>query len=125
MLQLMKQFSDVRTAECHLVPAGRDPANRESHYDHRLHAVLLVAEAMSGHQVAQMLGDAARTVTYWVTRFEERGFSGLMDEARPGRTQASAPRSCRPSKVLRKPPGTVGLSGQWDGTTLSQYLQRR
>ena len=34
----------------------------ESRYDHRLHAVLLVAQGMSGHQVAQMLGDAPRTV---------------------------------------------------------------
>jgi transposase len=98
----------------------------ESRYDHRLHAVLLVAQGMSGHQVAQLLGDAARTVAYWVTRFEERGFSGLMDEARTGRIPSLSPSQLQAlGGVLRKPPAAVGLSGQWAGKTLSLYLQRQ
>jgi transposase len=97
----------------------------ESRYDHRLHAVLLVAQGMSGHQVAQILGDAPRTVAYWVTRFEERGFSGLMDEARSGRTPSLSPAQLEALEgVLRKPPAAAGLSGPWDGKTLSMYLQR-
>jgi transposase len=100
--------------------------SEESRYDHKLHAVLLVAQGMSGHHVAQMLGDAPRTVAYWVTRFEERGFSGLTDEARPGRTPSISPTQLKALEgILRKSPAVVGLSGQWDGKTLSLHLQRR
>ena len=52
--------------------------SRESRYDHRLHGILLIAQAMSGRQVAQLLGDAPRTVAYWVRRFEEEGLAGLV-----------------------------------------------
>jgi len=36
--------------------------NSEARYDHRLHAVLLVAQGMSCRQTAEVLGDAPRTV---------------------------------------------------------------
>jgi hypothetical protein len=42
--------------------------SRDSRYDHRLHAVLLVAHGMSCPQVGWLLGDAPRTVEYWVQR---------------------------------------------------------
>src|SRR5512138_4041051 len=59
--------------------------SEESRYDHRLHGVLLVAQGMSCHQVAELLGDAPRTVAYWVNRFERDGLTGLTEEERPGR----------------------------------------
>src|SRR2546422_10463315 len=59
--------------------------SEESRYDHRLHAVLLVAQGMSCRQVAELLGDAPRTVAYWVGRFERDGLTGLTEEERPGR----------------------------------------
>ena len=57
--------------------------SEESRYDHRLHAILLVAQGISCSRAAQMLGDAPRTVEDRVRRFEDRGFSGLMDGERP------------------------------------------
>ena len=51
--------------------------SEESRYDHRLHGVLLVAQGMSCHQVSELLGDAPRTVAYWVQRFESDGLTGL------------------------------------------------
>jgi len=126
MLLFMKRLtiSDSQSAILSLQDEIR--RTEESRYDHRLHAVLLVAQGMSGHQVAQMLGDAPRTVAYWVARFEERGLSGLMDEARSGRTPSLSPSQLQALEgVLRKSPRAVGLSGPWDGKTLSLYLQRQ
>jgi len=57
----------------------------EARYDHRLHGLLLVAQGMSGHEVARLLGDSPRTVAYWVSRFEEEGLAGLVDAERSGR----------------------------------------
>ena len=54
----------------------------ESRYDHRLHGVLLVAEGMNCCRVAELLGDAPRTVEYWVRRFEAKGLAGLQEGAR-------------------------------------------
>src|SRR5271166_6587347 len=59
--------------------------SEESRYDHRLHGVLLVAYGMNCCQVADLLGDAPRTVAYWVERFEEKGLGGLHEGSRSGR----------------------------------------
>src|SRR5512144_1111210 len=59
--------------------------SEESRYDHRLHGVLLVAQGMTCPEVARMLGDAPRSVEYWVHRFEQRGLAGLQEAERPGR----------------------------------------
>ena len=53
--------------------------SEESRYDRRLHGVLLVAYGMNCCQVADLLGDAPRTVAYWVERFEEKGFGALRE----------------------------------------------
>jgi hypothetical protein len=61
--------------------------SEESRYDHRLHGVLLVAQGMSCPEVSRLLGDAPRTVEYWVGRFEAQGLAGLWKEgvlAAPG-----------------------------------------
>ena len=63
----------------------------EARYDHRLHGVLLVAQGLSCPQVAHLLGDAPRTVEYWVQRFEKEGLSGLVEGERPGRTVTRGP----------------------------------
>src|SRR6202040_4378871 len=59
--------------------------SEESRYDHRLHGVLLVAHGMNCCQVADLLGDAPRTVAYWAERFEEQGLAGLQEGWRSGR----------------------------------------
>lgn len=101
--------------------------SHESRYDHRLHGLLLVAQGMSCRQVAQLLGDGARTVAYWVRRFEEEGLAGLAEADRPGR-----PRRLSPSQVdaidaaLRTSPADFGLGVHlWDGKTLSAFIQQQ
>ena len=94
----------------------------EARYDHRLHAILLVAQGLSCRRVSELLGDAPRTVAYWVQRFENEGLAGLADADRPGR-----PRRLREDQIkqiqesLRKSPMEYGLSANfWDGKLLSQ-----
>ena len=98
----------------------------ESRYDHRLHAILLVAQGNSCGKVAQMLGDAPRTVEYWVERFEGRGFSGLIDGERPGRPpRLDKNHISTIEEALRRDPNDFGFSGQWDGKTLSLFIQQQ
>jgi transposase len=78
--------------------------------------------------VARVLGDAPRTVEYWVQRFEAHGFASLAEGARPGR-----PRRLTDAQVaevqhaLRQTPGAAGgrAGGVWDGKTLSAFLRER
>jgi transposase len=96
-------------------------------YDHRLHGVLLVAEGLSCPEVANLLGDAPRTVEYWVHRFDEHGFAGLADGERAGRPRRLSNEQVElVQRALRQPPSAVGLSGGiWDGKTLSAFLDKR
>lgn len=99
----------------------------EARYDHRLHAILLVAEGMSGHEVAFRLGDSPRTVAYWVKRFEEEGLSGLADADRPGRPRRlNEEHITKIDGALRKRPADFGLPANlWDGKTLSVFIKEQ
>jgi len=101
--------------------------SEESRYDHRLHGVLLVAQGMSCRQVSELLGDAARTVAYWVRRFERDGLGGLTEGERPGRPRRlNEEQIQRIDAALRRQPADFGLSGNlWDGKTLSAYVMRQ
>jgi transposase len=101
--------------------------SRDSRYDHRLHAVLLVAQGMSCPEVGRLLGDAPRTVEYWVHRFEEEGLFGLVDLERPGRPSRLGDKQYREiGEVLRQSPLDVGMGTNiWDGKTLSAFIQSR
>lgn len=101
--------------------------SEESRYDHRLHAVLLVAQGMRCPEVARLLGDATRTIEYWVGRFEDKGLAGLTEGERSGRPgRLSAEQLEEINQVLRNTPREVGLSGTlWDGKTLSAFIQER
>jgi len=96
-------------------------------YDHRLHAVLLVAGGLTSPQVARLLGDAPRSVQNWVRYFEERGFVGLTERPRPGPPGLLSPAQFQEmDEALRHTPRHCGLSGKrWDGPTLSAWLERR
>ena len=98
----------------------------EARYDHRLHAILLVAQGMSSRQAAQLLGDSPRTVAYWVQRFETEGLAGLADADRPGRPQRLDQNQLyQIEQALRKTPLEVGLSvNLWDGKALSAYIKQ-
>ena len=101
--------------------------NSEARYDHRLHAVLLVAQGMSCRQTAAVLGDAPRTVEYWVKRFDRDGFGGLADGERSGRPpRLSVSDRERVEEALRKSPADFGLPAQlWDGPLLSAFLKKQ
>lgn len=100
--------------------------SNDSRYDHRLHAVLLVAQGQTPRHVAHMLGDAPRTVEYWVTRFEERGLAGLTEGERSGRpSRLTAAQVRRIETALRKTPRDVKMNAAlWDGPTLSAFIVR-
>jgi len=99
----------------------------EARYDHRLHAILLVAQGMSSRQAAQLLGDSPRSVACWVQRFEAEGLAGLADADRPGRpSRLDKEQIGHIEKALRNSPLDLGLSANlWDGKTLSLYVKQQ
>ena len=101
--------------------------SHESRYDHRLHGVLLVAQGMSCLEVSRLLGDAPRTVQYWIRSFEKTGLAALVEGERAGRpTRLGAVQIEEVGCILREPPEAVGLSGNlWDGKTLSAFIKKR
>jgi transposase len=101
--------------------------SQEARYDHRLHAVLLVAQGMTCPDAASLLGDSSRSVQYWVNRFEQEGFSGLADADRPGRPRKLEDHHLEIISIaLRKLPRDSGFSTNiWDGKTLSAFIKQR
>ena len=99
----------------------------EARYDHRLHAILMVAQGMNCLKVAQLLGDSPRTVAYWVQRFEAKGLSGLADADRSGRPSRLDEQQLKLIEVaLRLNPLQYGLSGNlWDGKLLSHFIDQQ
>jgi transposase len=101
--------------------------SEESRYDHRLHGVLLVAQGMTCPEVARLLGDAPRSVEYWIGRFERDGLAGLLEGERPGRPRRLGEKQMAAvDRILRRPPREAGLSGNiWDGKTLSTWIEQK
>jgi len=100
--------------------------SKNARYDHRLHAILLVAQGIPCPEVAYWLGDAPRTIQLWVHRFEEQGLSGLMDRFRTGRPRRLSPEQPMVvDKALRSTPQEYSLNGHlWDGKTLSAFISQ-
>lgn len=98
----------------------------EARYDHRLHAILMVAQGMSCREAAHLLGDSPRTVAYWVKRFEAEGLSGLADADRPGRPSRLDEQQLQSiEKALRSHPSQFGYAGNlWDGKLLSHFIKK-
>jgi transposase len=97
----------------------------QARYDHRLHAVLLVAKGMTCPAVAELLGDSERTIRYWVQNYISNGLQGLIENERGGRPPRLEQKHIdKIESILRGRPEDVGLSGaMWDGKTLSAYIQ--
>lgn len=119
------KISDAETAV--LILQDEIRRSYEARYDHRLHAILMVAQSMSCRQVAQLLGDSPRTVAYWVKRFETEGLSGLADVDRPGRPSKLDQRQIQMIETaLRSHPSQYGIAGNlWDGTLLSHFIDQQ
>ena len=101
--------------------------SEESRYDHRLHGVLLVAQGMTCPEVAKLLGDAPRSVEYWVRGFEESGLARLREGERSGRPSRLNEKQLQGiNAALRQMPRDVGLGGNlWDGKTLAAWIAER
>lgn len=115
--------------EADVVVAGLQEEIRrseEARYDHRLHAVLLVAQGMSGPEVARRLDEPIRTVQNWVRRFLDEGLAGLREAERSGRPRRlTAKRYQELETVLRSTPSAYGLEGNlWDGKLLSEFVSK-
>ena len=119
------QITDAET----MVLGLQDEIRRseESRYDHRLHGVLLVAQGMTCPEVSRLLGDAPRSVEYWVRRFEARGLTGLSEGPRSGRPRRLSEVQLQGvDQALRQTPRDLGLTGTlWDGKTLSAWIEQR
>jgi len=98
--------------------------NEDSRYDHRLHGILLVTSGMSCPQAADILGQAPRTIEYWVRRFNAHGFDGLKTKSKPGRPPTLDETTLtKVGNDLRQPPRSLGYSQNlWDGKLLSHHL---
>ncbi len=117
----------IRINEPHIAFVLQDEIRRseEARYDHRLHAVLLVAKGMSCPKVADYLGDPERTVRYWIRRYQEDGLQGLVENERDGRpSRISQQQMQRIASALRKRPQDFGLNGGiWDGKSLAAFIR--
>lgn len=101
--------------------------SEESRYDHRLHGLLLVAHGMTCPEVAKLLGDAPRSVEYWVRRFQEKGLAGLREAERSGRPRRLNEQQLQEiDTALHGTPREVGLRGTlWDGKTLAAWIEQQ
>jgi transposase len=107
--------------------ASENCESYEARYDHRLHAVLMVAQGQSCNKVSELLGDSPRAVAYWVNRFEAEGLSGLADADRPGRPSKLDEQQLRiVEDALRSHPSQYGFEGNlWDGKMLSHFIAQQ
>ncbi len=110
-----------------LILQGEIRRSYQARYDHRLHAVLMVAQGMSCTAAGNLLGDSPRTVAYWVNRFETEGLAGFADADRPGRPRRlNGEQLEQIQQALRCNPSDYGLTGNlWDGKMLSHFIQQR
>lgn len=118
------QIADAKTIALGLQDEIR--RSEESRYDHRLHGVLLVAQGMTCPEVGRLLGDAPRSVEYWVRRFEAQGLTGLSEGQRSGRPRRLSETQLQEvDRALRQTPRHLGLRGTlWDGKTLSAWIEQ-
>lgn len=99
--------------------------SEESRYDHRLQGVLLVAQGVTCPEVARLLGDAPRSVEYWVHRYQRQGLAGLTEGERTGRPRRLNEKQVKEvNRVLRGKPSDAGMRvNLWDGKTLSAWIE--
>ena len=77
--------------------------------------------------MAALLGDAPRTVEYWIRGFEKRGLAALREGDRSGRPGRRSEKHMRGiNTALRRMPREIGLGGKvWDGKTLAAWIERQ
>ena len=123
----MKRIETIEREKMVSVLQGEIRRNDTSRFYHRLHGVLLVAHGLSCRQTAVLLGDAPRTIAYWVRRFKEEGSAGLAEGERPGRPRRLSQTQLEEvGRALQKDPAEFGLgTGIWDGKAMSTFVARQ
>ena len=101
--------------------------SEEARYDNKLHGVLLTCTGMSCYEIGKVLGRSARTIQYWVRRFNEFGFAGLREREGRGRQSTLSEQELNNvGKDLRKSPRDFGHTQSiWDGKLLSRHIEDR
>lgn len=86
-----------------------------------------MAQGLTCPEVAGLLGDAPRTVEYWVNSFEKKGLTGLLEGERSGRPRRLSETQIQQiNAILRKTPREAQLSGNiWDGKTLAAWIEKQ
>ena len=99
----------------------------EARYIHRLHGVLLVLSGMSSVQAGRLLHHPRRSISYWVSRFEKHGPSGLEDAEIPGRPATlNAGQERAVEAALKKSPKESGMEGDvWTGALVATFINKR
>ena len=98
----------------------------EARYDHRLHAVLLAVDGRSPYDIAELLGDAPRSVYNWIKLFQEDGLQGLRETPRPGRpTRLTEMQLQTLVEDMVRSPEEFGYDQViWDGALLAYHLEK-
>ena len=98
----------------------------EARYDHRLHAVLLAVDGRSPYDIAELLGDAPRSVYNWIKLFQEDGLRGLRETPRPGRpTRLTEMQLQTLVEDMVRSPEEFGYDQViWDGALLAYHLEK-
>jgi len=97
----------------------------DARYDHRLHAVLLVAQGISCRQVGALLGESHGTVCNWIHRFEESGLAGLNDQQGRGRPRRQTERKQVEAALQRSPAGDGPPAQLWDGPLRPRFVENQ
>lgn len=100
--------------------------SEESRYNHRLHAILLIANGMKCPEVSALLGDPERTIRRWIHRFNLYGFKGLIEVDHLGRPpRLPAAQMEKVSRILQRRPEDFGYRvKKWNGKFLSEYIRK-
>jgi len=123
----MRKFEIKDAAIMEIAVQQEIQRSEESRYDHRLHGILLVCKGFSCTEVADFFNHSPRTIQYWVRRFEEEGFAGLVDTSRSGRPSRLDENFLEViGKDLRESPRSFEYSQNlWDGKLLSHHLSEK
>ena len=101
----------------------------DGRFIHRLHGILLMLESPDYNcdHVGVLCGNSARTISNWVHKINETGrIDSLIDVPRSGRKpRLSQEQEQQIKKALLNTPELSGVdANQWDGKTLSFYIQQ-
>jgi transposase len=100
--------------------------SKESRYNHRLHAILLIANGMKCSEVSSFLGDPERTVRRWIHRYNRYGFPGLMEIDHLGRPSSLKIEQIEKiSSALQTKPDAAGFRAKaWNGKLVSEFIRQ-